>query len=158
MIWAFLTFQEFFLFIVIAYGSLFLHEVGHAIVALMNQSQKVTIHIGKGSKLFTLRFGRLEIKVRKLFLINFYNAAYRARAYSRKEKILMTICGPLSNGILAFVFWVLYLQSWFDPLLFVSFLFNLWLFVFNLIPFKIGQSTSDGYTIYKLMRMPNDQQ
>lgn len=151
MILGLLTFQEFLLFVLIAYASLFIHELGHAVMALLNKSDKSIIHIGKGPRLFKIKIGKLEIKLKRLFIFNFYNTAYRKEDYSKIEQIFMTLSGPLINGVLALVLWLLYMSSWFNPLLFISFLFNLWLFVFNLIPFKIGQSSSDGYTIYKLL-------
>lgn len=71
--------------------------------------------------------------------------------YRTIEMISIIVFGPLLNGVFAVFFYMLY-DLFPNEYLFLLFLFNGWLALINLIPFKVKSKQSDGYMILNLLR------
>ena len=130
--------------------SLFIHELGHIVGAKRMQASKVQLSIGIGSPLFQRDYSNLNIVIRRFFLVHYATATVREEPFKRSEKIFITIMGPLFNAICAFLLFFIEYYVYTSLFIQLFMLFNVWLVIMNLIPFKIGQKHSDGYTIYRL--------
>lgn len=138
------------IFIVAPIGT-FLHEMGHAAGAKMVKADIIIVSIGLGKNIGVISWHSIKIKLKAFFFIGGYVQSERKIAYKLFEIIWIAICGPLSNAIFAFLFYLLYVMY---PIGFFKllFLFNLWLAVINIIPFKLFGKQSDGYTIFTAIK------
>ncbi|MBO1003092.1 site-2 protease family protein [Pseudogracilibacillus auburnensis] len=131
--------------------SLLFHELGHVVGAILMKASFIRLTIGIGNKLWQGTFQHVQIIIRRFFLINSLTSTIREEPFERREKIMITLMGPVFSGLLAAIFYVMYHLFFSTYILYIVFLFNIWLMIINLLPFKIGQKQSDGYTIYKLI-------
>jgi len=143
-------FHVFILIILLAPISLLIHELGHVYGATRMKATKVQLSIGIGSTLFQRDTNKFEIILRRFFLVHYATATVREEPFRRSEKLFITIMGPLFNAICAFSLFLIEYYVYTHLIIQLFMLFNIWLVVMNLIPFKIGQKHSDGYTIYRL--------
>lgn len=144
-----------FLFFLIAPASLLFHEIGHVIGAKWVQATSIQLTLGMGKELWEGDVGNVTVTVRSLFIINSYTSTMRESPFQKKEKIIISLMGPIFSGVLALCFYGVYIIFIHESTIFIFFLFNLWLFFINLLPFRIGQKESDGYTICRLMITKN---
>lgn len=79
-----------------------------------------------------------------------HTASERDPYYSKVEQIIISLFGPLLNGVVGILSTLIFSASNSSVLLFFN-LFNIWLCVINLIPYRIGDKQSDGYVILKIM-------
>lgn len=136
---------------IIAPLSLLFHEVGHLVGAALMGATSIRLTIGLGKPLWQATFANIQIIIRRFFLFNSVTSTVRTEPFTTREKIVITSMGPMFSAtltIIAFIAYNVFVQT---DILYLFFLFNLWLLVINLIPFKIGQKQSDGYTILKLI-------
>src|SRR5690625_4954207 len=140
----------FFLIIIVAPFSAIVHELGHVIGAYIVSSHKLRAMIGLGKKIFTISYKNIMIHFHIIIFIGGAITYERKKPYKNKELILITILGPLNNLLFAIIFYSIYL---FFPnnYFYLLSIFNLWLAVINLIPFKISGRSSDGHMIYNLL-------
>lgn len=131
--------------------SLLFHEIGHVMGAKWANASSIQLTIGVGNKLWAGSISNLQITVRSLFMINSFTSTTRKNPYQRKEKIMITMMGPLFSGLLAIIIYGVYFIFIPSQMMYIFFLFNLWLVFINVLPFKIGQKQSDGYIIYTLL-------
>lgn len=131
--------------------SLLFHEIGHVMGAKWANASSIQLTIGVGKKLWAGSISNLQITVRSLFMINSFTSTTRKNPYQRKEKIMITMMGPLFSGLLAIIIYGVYFIFIPSQMMYIFFLFNLWLVFINVLPFKIGQKQSDGYIIYTLL-------
>ncbi|QQZ09816.1 hypothetical protein [Heyndrickxia vini] len=136
-----------FLFLFIAAPiTIFIHEFGHALGSLLMRADKIEMNIGSGRKIYSIHCYKWTINVYLLYILGAHTFSEREPYFSKLEQIVITAFGPLLNGVVWFIFqWWIPIHSQNIWQLFA--LFNLWLFLVNLIPFKIGGKQSDGYTI-----------
>ncbi|MEJ8776835.1 site-2 protease family protein [Pseudogracilibacillus sp. ICA-222130] len=139
-----------FLIFFVAPFSLLIHELGHMFGAVRMKATKIQLSIGTGKKLYEKDEAQFHIIIRRLFLFHYATATVRDQPFTSKEKVVITLMGPVFNGIVAFIFFIIDLFFYEHLGIQLCMLFNFWLFFVNLIPFKIGQKQSDGYTIYRL--------
>ncbi len=151
--------MEYILFIIFCFFTIIplttlLHELGHYFMTKFYFVDNVTISVGSGKKLIHFKFKSLTFVLR----IFPYGGAtfFELTSYlSPLKQIWISLGGPLLNGFIAILlfsqvlgndldFITLWLQ-WFA-------LFNLWVCVMNLIPYKIGTFYSDGWVIVKAIR------
>lgn len=135
------------LFIVAPIGTV-IHEFGHLIGANIVRAEKIVLSIGLGKRFSSISFKNITLHFhRVLFLAGSVNSS-RTEPYTPFEKICITMFGPLNNIFFTCLFYFLYLWQ---PTIYVKLLlmFNLWLAIINIIPFKIGNRKSDGYIILK---------
>lgn len=139
------------LIVIIAPFSLFIHEIGHVIGAKLMAATKILLTIGVGNILWSISFQNIDIYIRRVFIVNSFTSTVRDQPFTKKEKVFITFMGPLFSGVLAFISYGLYYSFSSNLYLYVLFLFNAWLVLINLLPFKIGQKQSDGYTILHII-------
>lgn len=122
------------------------HELGHAIGAYIVEASKITIKIGSGRHFKTYKIGKIHFVIYSLYFLGGIAKSKREEQYSRIEKIWISICGPLSSGILASLFFFI---AKIVPTIYLEllFYFNAWLTLVNMIPFRIKDKQSDGYII-----------
>jgi len=135
----------------IAPVSLLFHEIGHAIGAKLVNASNIHITLGIGKKVFEGSIIGIHIVIRQLIIINSITSTFRDEPFRKYERILISILGPGFSVIFAVIFYIAYYAIIPAGTLYISFLFNLWLVFINLLPLKIGQKESDGYTICKLL-------
>jgi len=141
----------FILVFIIAPISLLFHEIGHIVGSAFMRASTIRLTIGLGKPLWHTKFANIEIVIRRFFLINSVTSTVRNTPFRKREKIFITIMGPLFSGILTLMTYIAYHALIASDILYVFFLFNLWLLIINLIPFKIGHKQSDGYTVCSLV-------
>lgn len=125
-----------------------LHELGHIVMARLLKADHAILELGMGSELLSFSCFNTHIKIRTIFFVGAMSTNESDIELSYLKKALIAIGGPLSNTIL-----VLCLIQ-FDPfsqLFHLMVLFNIWVALFNLIPFKLGQKRSDGYQFIQML-------
>lgn len=139
-----------YLVFVVAPMSNFLHELGHALGAILVKADKVKIMIGKGNKIKSIGTERRMLDVNSWYFIGGLTESSRDKPFNKKEKILILVFAPIFNGFVAIIFYFIFT---FYPNIFVEIViwYNLWLMLSNLIPFEWDGKQTDGYSIYKLM-------
>lgn len=132
------------LIILVAPISLFIHELGHILPALMFKSERSSIIIGRGPLLMKLQFGKVRLEMNWLFFQGAHSASERTDEFTNREKAWISFGGPLLNALVAMTcFWVL-LPSESRVILIFAF-FNGYLAIVNSIPFSFKGKKSDGY-------------
>lgn len=135
----------FLIVIVVPIGTI-VHELGHGIVAYIIKADSVVLHIGVGKHIKTFAFKRFMIQLNALFFIGGLTESNRIPIYNAKEKIWIALGGPACNAILVVLFTILFYPTH-NPYIQLFILFQLWLMLINIIPFKRKGKQSDGYTI-----------
>lgn len=146
----FVTFL-FLLFIVTPF-SLLIHEIGHAIGARMIGASKIVITIGIGKTLLSIRLKRVTMKLRAIFIVHFQTETKRRTPLSKPEAIVVAMMGPVFSFCISLILFICYNLFIPHPSVQLLYLFNLWLAVVNLIPFKLGHKHSDGYIVIEQLR------
>ena len=131
--------------------TILIHEFGHVLGAMVMRATHIEMMIGTGKKIFTLTGRKWKLSLHLLYFLGAHTSCERQPFFSKIERIIISSSGPLLNGIVGFFL------HYYIPLnhlmiweLFV--LFNFWLFLINLIPYRIGGKPSDGYTILQLLK------
>ena len=135
--------------IIVPMGTL-IHELGHAAAALIAKADSVLLHIGTGKPFKTYVFNRLTIHLHSIFFIGGLTRSERKRTYNPKEKIWIALGGPLSNAIFVVLFILLFYPTH-NPFIQLFLLFQAWMLVINIIPFKWKGKKSDGYIIFQTL-------
>ncbi|KQL52566.1 hypothetical protein AN964_02775 [Heyndrickxia shackletonii] len=130
--------------------TLFIHEFGHSIGAYLVKSDKIQLFIGVGKRLFFFRISTISFHIHTFYMLGGHTASERDPYYSKVEQIIISLFGPLLNGVVGILSTLIFSASNSSVLLFFN-LFNIWLCVINLIPYRIGDKQSDGYVILKIM-------
>ncbi|MDC3413098.1 M50 family metallopeptidase [Aquibacillus sp. 3ASR75-11] len=143
-----------YLILIMAPLGLFAHELGHGLASLLLKASRVNLVLGSGKRLLTFKWNRLVITIHRVFFLGGYSNSERNDEFSRLEQIIICISGPLCNLIVAGGLSTLEIENNMAGLFI---LFNIWLGVINLIPFKIGQKPSDGYKIFTLLKKMKQQ-
>jgi len=140
-----------YLVLIVAPISTFLHELGHALGAKFVKADQITLLIGAGKPLKTITVRKIEFVIHNLFFIGGLTKSERKYPYKKIEMIWITALGPMMNAFIALLSYLLYL---FYPniFLYLLFMFNSWLALVNIIPFKIKGNQTDGYTILQLLK------
>lgn len=110
------------------------------------RADSINLSIGLGKKLGTLSVKNLTITIHLFFFLGGFVQSNRKPAYRTLEIICITAFGSFSNGIFSILFYLLN-NIYYNQYIQLLFLFNLWLAIVNMIPFKIKGKQSDGYTI-----------
>src|SRR5699024_3221076 len=112
--------------------SLLFHELGHLLGAKHLKADRIVISIGSGKKIYLM------------IMFQAHTQSERQPKFNNKELAFITAMGPLFSLILT-VFLGLLLCVITSEIIIYFFLFNLWLTITNLIPFKFKNQMSDGY-------------
>ena len=143
----------------------FIHEMGHAIPALIYSREKVRVYIGSygdPKNSYQFKWGRIHFFMKfNSFEWGHGMCVYRPEKNNKMQSAIITLGGPLISLLFAFTALFIVIQfdldkaTWFILLLvcFSSF----WDFVINMIPTKnpiklfTGEEIqSDGYVLMKL--------
>ena len=131
--------------------SVFIHELGHAIAAVSLNANYIEITLGSGRELYILKWKQYVIRCNRIYFIGGVANYERNKPFTSKEMIWLTLFGPLFNGITAsIIFFLLIIYP--NVYLQLLFWFNIWLAIANLIPFRIKEKQTDGYTIIQLIK------
>lgn len=139
----------FLLFVVAPIGTI-VHESGHAIGAKLVKADTINLSIGLGKEIGTFSFKNLRMTVHLFFFLGGFVQSNRKPAYRSLEIICITAFGSVNNGIFAILFYLLN-GIYYNQYIQILFLFNLWLAIVNMIPFKLKGKQSDGYMILKTL-------
>ena len=126
--------------------SVLLHESGHAIASRVLSAKHITVSLGYGKKISTIVFERFQLNIHIVYFLGGLASSEREKPYKSSEIIWITISGPIANGLFTCVFYFIYVM-YLNEYVFLLCLFNLWLTVINIIPFRINGKQTDGYTI-----------
>jgi Zn-dependent protease len=129
--------------------TIIIHEFGHFFCALACNVKKIKVSLGIGKKIGHLKYKELMFVIHILPLGG--KTHYEMHTNNRLSQVIISIGGPFLNGIVAFLLLMQgigsgeqYITLWFQWLA----VFNLWMFVVNSIPFKIGKYYSDGWAAF----------
>lgn len=137
-----------YLILIVAPIGTLIHESGHAFGANLVKANQITLSIGRGKKIGVIHFQKIQMHIRLLYFLGGFTQSKRKMPYNQKEIVCITLFGPLNNAIFAILFYLLY-GMYANQYLHILFLFNLWLAVVNMLPFKFKGKQSDGYSIFK---------
>ncbi|GGF08947.1 hypothetical protein GCM10010954_04270 [Halobacillus andaensis] len=138
----------FFLLLVAAPIALVIHELGHIITGALCGARYSVLTIGTGRSIIRIKFQKLHIIIGSLFFIGGHSINVKEPEFTRLQKVLISSGGPLANGVICGLL-LIFPNSNEIEVIHLFFLFNLYLAVVNLIPFRIGERKSDGYLILK---------
>lgn len=139
------------LFFIIAPASTIVHELGHAAGAMAVRADSIRIIIGTGKRKWVIGTGKFRILLFPVFFLGGHTFSDRYIPYSRKESFLITLSGPLSSTMASGLLLALFAQFGYSLLL-LAFLFNAWMAIGNLLPYKVKGRQSDGYALIQLLR------
>lgn len=148
--------QLFIYIIVIAPISLLWHELGHVFGARIVQASHIVLTLGIGKPIFKQTYSNITFVIRRLFLFHSLTESQRSVPLSNKDKIVITCMGPISSLVLSLLAYGLSTLIIPHKFLYILCLFNLWVGFVNLVPFKINESKSDGYTILQMIKSKVD--
>ncbi|MFB4166374.1 site-2 protease family protein [Virgibacillus sp. JSM 102003] len=138
------------LLFVVAPISTVLHEAGHIIGAKSLNADRMRLTIGSGTIVRTFFISKVQITIRAIFFLGGLASSERKNMYKPYELIWIALCGPLTNGFVAFLLYIIY-TAYPSNYLLLLLLFNLWIGIINLVPFRFKEKQSDGYTIVKAL-------
>src|SRR5699024_9651363 len=107
--------------------------------------------IGYGTKLFTFTCLNIQLIICRFFFIGGYVKNGRYLPYLTIAMLRIIVFERLLHVLFAVFFYMLY-NLFPNVYIFLLLLFNLWLALINLIPFKVKDKQSDGYMILNLLR------
>ncbi|MBK1875234.1 M50 family metallopeptidase [Pelagicoccus mobilis] len=88
-------------------SGVFLHELGHSVMALLTTRQKVALEVGSAGARKELRLGRLELVGRSRGL-RYGATRYDRESESRGVQAVVAIGGPLASSLAVLLFaWLL---------------------------------------------------
>ncbi len=139
-----------YLLVVVAPIGTALHEAGHIIGAKSLNADRMRLTIGSGTIVSTFVIRKIQVTIRAIFFLGGLASSERENTYKPYELIWIAFCGPLANGVVAFFLYLFYIAYPSNYLLLLL-LFNLWIAIINLVPFRFKEKQSDGYTIVKVL-------
>lgn len=142
--------------IIIAPFSLFWHELGHVFGAKVINATHVTLTIGTGKPIVKRTRSNVTIVIRRLFFFNSSTATKEPYILSNRDKLIITSMGPIYSLVLSLLAYFCIVITMPHLSLYIVCLFNLWIGIINLIPFKINGKSSDGYTILQIIKNKYD--
>lgn len=140
--------------VVLWYGSIFLHEAGHAIAALAMRIPLRSVDVGKGKRLLTVTIGGVPLTFRLRPLGGVTRTRVRA---SRGRHLVFSLGGIVVNLLLATAGVLLIARAGRVALLLV--LVNGAMFIENAVPIPADPPRrprpSDGWVVLSLIFRPN---
>ncbi|QKY69240.1 site-2 protease family protein [Lentibacillus sp. CBA3610] len=132
------------------FGTL-IHEIGHVLGAKLVSADKITLTMGAGSTIFRFVWNKTDISIRVLFFLGGMAGSERRMPYQSTEQIIIAALGPVSSIIASGLCYGLY-NVYPNSYLLILLLFNLWIAVLNIVPFRIKDKKSDGFVICQAIR------
>lgn len=143
-----------YLLLVVSPIGMVIHELGHAFGAKLVKVTHITLIFGLGKKIHTFIAKGVSVEIRACYFLGGYTKTSGYNSYTNKSVFWITLFGPISNGLFAIIFYYLN-QMFVNPYINLLFLFNLWLAVVNIIPFKYKGKQSDGYILLQSLQNKN---
>lgn len=131
--------------------SLFIHELGHLFPGLYFRADHSVLHLGRGKVIGRWEKSGVHVYIHLFFFQGAYSVNERKPPFKDFEKAWISIGGPLLNALTAFVLFLWFKEQGGD-LLRISFLFNTYLALVNLVPFSIKGKGSDGYQLWSIVK------
>lgn len=141
----------FYLILIVGPLSILLHESGHAIAARVVKADCITVSLGYGKILSSTVIERFQLNIHMVFFLGGLARSERKIPYKSSEIIWITISGPIANGLFTCLLYFIYV-IYPNEYVYLLCLFNLYLTVVNIIPFRIKGKQTDGYTILKVLK------
>lgn len=136
--------------ICLIYGlSMLMHELGHAFFRYLFGQKMAKIQLGDKYKIINI--GKVEI------YSNFFSYGqcfYKNKIDMNKFCEIICISGGVIFNILISGFIAILMKNiegYCKQLLYVTFIINMWLFIFNLIPQRLKDGYTDGGHIYNIL-------
>lgn len=133
--------------------TILLHELGHFFTALLFQARNIKVKVGFGNKIGTMKMKEYSISFHYLPFIG--STFYELAQPNDFKQVIISASGPILNGIIAFG---LILQGFGNDPSFITLwfqwfiIYNFFMFIMNLIPFKLGSYYSDGWIVLNAIR------
>lgn len=141
-----------FVFIVVMVPlSLFWHELGHVIGGKLVRATHITVTLGLGKPLFRLNVGNMTFDVRRIFFVHSLTETKKNDSLSKREIVIVSMMGPLNSLVFGLCFYAVHQLAMPSFVIYLMFLFNIWIGIINLLPFKWKSRHSDGYAIVKAL-------
>ncbi|WP_407268748.1 hypothetical protein [Radiobacillus sp. PE A8.2] len=137
--------------LVIAPIGIIVHEFGHALGAVFVNADEVTLHIGSGNAFKSIKLLKINVVFHKYILFGGRALSTRTVEFTKLERIVITLAGPILNIFVVVVLYV-FKQDFTSFFIELLLLFNGWMALFNLVPFKRNGQMSDGYQIIHILR------
>lgn len=135
--------------LVIAPLTLFIHELGHSLGAYIVKSDKIQLFFGVGKRIKSFSIKRWTVHLHSFYMLGGHTVSERDPYYSKMEQVIISLFGPLLNGWIGILGTFLFSNH--SGVLLIFILFNFWLCIINLIPYRIGSRQSDGYAAVKAL-------
>ena len=143
-----------------------IHELGHAIPALIFTNEEVTVNIGNSNLNKQIKLSRLLIKINGYnSLVDVSYGYINLTPLDNKLKVVfMTLGGPLTTLIISILLYIYLINSSLPYVLMLSFnglfLFSAFEFLITILPIKYSYRpyvgcTSDGYKILQYLKKSN---
>lgn len=140
-----------------------IHELGHAIPALIFTQDRVEVDIGNGDLKKQITFKRLSIKINryKSFADISYGLVTCTTINNRFKSILVSLGGPFSSLIVSILLYVYLMNAELPYILMISFnallTFSAFQFLLTIFPIKYFYPpykgyTSDGYNVLQKLK------
>ncbi|SEA59613.1 hypothetical protein SAMN05421743_10652 [Thalassobacillus cyri] len=124
-----------------------IHELGHAIPAVLLGRGEAVLHIGTGSVVIRAKWGKFQLRVYRLFFLGGHTESCCNESFNRWQKGVVSLGGPCLNLFVFLLSYSFLRIEW----LHIFMLYNLYLAVFNLIPYSWKGKYSDGYRFFQIL-------
>ncbi|MGI8315416.1 site-2 protease family protein [Halobacillus mangrovi] len=131
--------------------SLFIHELGHVLTALIFRAEQSYINVGYGFPLIKGKIGRVRISIRCLLFHGAHSINEREDPFSDRQKALICLGGPLLNAVVFLFLFITPPLMRTNPVM-LFYLFNAYLAIVNILPFKIKGKKSDGFRFIQSLK------
>ncbi|WP_078544129.1 site-2 protease family protein [Litchfieldia alkalitelluris] len=126
------------------------HEMGHALCAKLFKLSEIHIGIGTGKLLYRFKIVGIVINIHMLYFIGAYTTNEGStNEIPQWQKGLISLGGPFINIVISIIVLLVTTQESMFFELFI--LFNLWVGLMNLLPYRIKKRESDGLIFLKSM-------
>ena len=136
--------------IIVVPVSMLVHELGHAFGAILIGAASVSIQLGIGRKVLSLKFGKVRLTIRLIPWFGAYTKSMLRAETSNLKGALIPAGGPIISMAVFAILLLSYIE-WTTEWLSFALLFNGWLAIVNTIPFRLGKKQSDGYTVLYML-------
>ncbi len=133
----------------------FFHETGHIFIAKLFNLKGSDIVIGTGPKLISFNLLETNVQFNLFYFLGGYSTNVSEGEITNWQRGLISLGGPLINIMVASLLLISNLP--YSMLVELFILFNLWVGLVNLVPYKFLNRESDGFvfltSIYKEIKL-----
>lgn len=131
-----------------------IHELGHLFMAQIFAVKKLRLTIGAGPVIKKWKVFDSKITLRLFFFLGGYTTTDTDKELKNWKRACIALGGPLINGVVGVGLLVPGFGVGSDPITywFQWFaIYNLWVCIANIIPYKRNEKKTDGYLIYEMI-------